>query len=354
MRGPKSVPIGVFPPRVSLMTTEPALAAATPFATLSPDTLLDAIDSLDVRTDGRLSALNSFENRVYQVGIEDAPPLIAKFYRPARWSDAAILEEHAFTRALADAEIPVAAPLEFHGRTLHHHGDFRFVLYPKLRGRAPEFDNDAALTWMGRFISRIHALGEQARYTERPALSVERLGDASQAWLAAHALIPPELLDAWQGTVARAMEHVRACFAQTGAVRQLRIHGDCHAGNVLWTDEGPWFVDFDDSCMGPAIQDLWLLLSGDRESMSRQLGAVLRGYRQFRDFNSRELQLIEALRTLRLIHYAAWIARRWDDPAFPVAFPWFGTPKYWQDRILELKEQIAAMEEEPLVPAALD
>jgi Ser/Thr protein kinase RdoA (MazF antagonist) len=348
----------LFVTRPDLMTPEQTPAtvatASTPFAALSPDTLLDALDSLGLRTDGRLSALNSFENRVYQIGIEDGEPLIAKFYRPARWSDAAILEEHAFTRELADKEIPVVAPLEFNRHTLHHHGDFRFVLYPRLRGRAPEFDDESALTWMGRFISRIHALGEQAAYAERPSLSIERLGDASEAWLAAHDLIPHELIDAWQGTVAHAMQHVRACFAQTEAVQQLRIHGDCHAGNVLWADDGPWFVDFDDTCMGPAIQDLWLLLSGDRDSMSRQLGAVLRGYRQFRDFSNTELQLIEALRTLRLIHYAAWIARRWDDPAFPVAFPWFGTPRYWQDRILELKEQIAAMEEEPLVAAGLD
>lgn len=334
--------------------TPPHTDAATPFATLSPDALLDAVDSLGLRTDGRLTALNSFENRVYQIGIEDAAPLIAKFYRPARWSDAAILEEHAFTQSLAEAELPVAAPLQFEGNTLHHRGDFRFALYPKLRGRAPEFDNDEALSWMGRFTARIHAVGEQADFAERPALTVERLGDDSQEWLSANALIPPELMDAWQGTVERAMTNVRACFAQTGALRQLRIHGDCHGGNILWADDGPWFVDFDDTCMGPAIQDLWLLLSGNRESMSRQLGAVLRGYRQFRDFDNRELQLIEALRTLRLIHYAAWIARRWSDPAFPIAFPWFGTPRYWQDRILELKEQISAMEEEPLVPAGLD
>lgn len=329
-------------------------SAQTPFSTLSPDALLDAIDALGLRTDGRLSPLNSFENRVYQIGIEDGEPLIAKFYRPARWSDAAILEEHAFTSALEQAEVPVVAPLEFAGRTLHHHGDFRFALYRRLRGRAPEFADEDILTWMGRFIARIHALGELADYRERPALSVARLGEESQAWLSTHELIPAELTDAWQGTVERALQDVRACFARAGALRTLRIHGDCHVGNVLWAKDGPWFVDFDDSCMGPAIQDIWLLLSGERESMSRQLGAVLRGYRQFRDFDNRELQLIEALRTLRLIHYAAWIARRWDDPAFPVAFPWFGTPRYWQDRILELKEQIAAMEEEPLEPAGLN
>lgn len=327
---------------------------ATPFATLTPDALLDAIDSLGLHTDGRISALNSFENRVYQVGIEDAPPLIAKFYRPERWSDDAILEEHAFTTALNAAEIPVVTPLMVQGHSLHHHGDFRFALYPRIRGRAPELSDANALTWMGRFIARTHAIGELAGFRARPTLSIERLGEESQAWIAAHALIPPELVDAWQGTVVRALQGVHACFARTGSVQHLRIHGDCHAGNVMWAEDGPWFVDFDDTCMGPAVQDIWLLLSGHREEMQQQLGAVLRGYEQFRDFDRRELQLVEALRTLRLVHYAAWIARRWHDPAFPVAFPWFGTPRYWQDRILELKEQIAAMDEEPLVPAGLD
>ncbi|GAB4062619.1 serine/threonine protein kinase [Uliginosibacterium sediminicola] len=324
--------------------------AVQPFSQLMPDALLDAIDSLGVRTDGRLHALNSFENRVYQVGIEDAPALIAKFYRPGRWSDAAILEEHAFTQQLAAAEIPVAAPLNFGGQSLHSHGEFRFALYPRMRGRAPELGDLDTLRWMGRFIARSHLVGEQQDYRVRQTFSVERFGSEALQWIAAQDLLPADIRDAWLGTAERALQGVKALFAQTGAVQQLRIHGDCHAGNVLW-DEGPCFVDFDDSCMGPAVQDLWLLLAGERDTRALQLGAVLRGYRQFRDFDLRELQLIEALRTLRLIHYAAWIGRRWLDPAFPRAFPWFGSQRYWQDRILELKEQIAAMEEEPLEPA---
>lgn len=331
------------------------LAADQPFAGLTPTALLDAIDSLGLVTDGRLHALNSFENRVYQVGIEAddgaATQLIAKFYRPARWSDALILEEHRFTRQLAAAEIQVAAPLVFANQTLHHAGGFRFALYPRLRGRPPELGSLETLGWMGRFIGRIHALGAQEPFTERPALSLERFGDEPLRWLASQDLVPPELRDAWLGTAERALQVARQRFAGVGALKTLRIHGDCHAGNILWADDGPWFVDFDDCCTGPAVQDLWLLLSGDREEMSQQLGAVLRGYRQFHDFDLRELALIEALRTLRLIHYAAWIGRRWHDPAFPVAFPWFGSARYWQDRILELKEQIAAMEEEPLFPA---
>lgn len=323
----------------------------TPFADLSPDTLLDAIDSLGVRTDGRLHALNSFENRVYQVGIEDGSTIIAKFYRPGRWRDETILEEHAFTLQLAEMELPVAAPLLFDEHSLHKHNDFRFALYPRIAGRAPELSDPQALTWMGRFIARVHNIGETSRFAARENLSVERLGTEANAWLEASKLIPEELREAWHASVTRALESARLIFEATQGVKHLRIHGDCHAGNILWNDDGPWFVDFDDACTGPAIQDLWLLLSGEREAMQQQLGAVLRGYRQFRDFDLRELALIEALRTLRLIHHAAWIGRRWNDPAFPRAFSWFGTQRYWQDRILELKEQIAAMDEPPLVPA---
>ncbi|GAA5169076.1 serine/threonine protein kinase [Viridibacterium curvum] len=337
-------------------STDHTASAEQPFASLTPSALLDAIDSLGLRTDGRLHALNSFENRVYQVGIEaddgsTAPMLIAKFYRPGRWSDAAIREEHRFTHQLADAEIQVAAPLAFGDETLHHVGDFRFALYPRLRGRPPELSDLDALTWMGRFIGRIHAVGARSTFRERPALSLTRFGDEPLQWLNTQDLVPPELREAWRITAERALQVARLRFADAGELRTLRIHGDCHAGNILWADDGPWFVDFDDCCSGPAVQDLWLLLSGEREAMSLQLGAVLRGYRQFHDFDLRELGLIEALRTLRLIHYAAWIGRRWHDPAFPIAFPWFGSARYWQDRILELKEQIAAMEEEPLQPA---
>ena len=320
-----------------------------PFTALTPDSVLDALDSIGLRGDGRLLALNSYENRVYQAGMEDGPPLVAKFYRPARWTDAAILEEHAFVATLAEREIPVVPALEINGHTLHLFNGFRFSVFTKQGGRAPELDNRDTLEWMGRFIGRIHAVGALETYRHRPTLDIHSFGEEPGAYLLAHDFIPAELIEVYRGVVAQALDGVRRCFERAGEVRALRLHGDCHAGNVLWTDAGPHFVDFDDSRMGPAIQDLWMLLSGERADMTRQLADLLAGYEDFYDFDPRELHLVEALRTLRLIHYAAWIARRWDDPAFPVAFPWFNTQRYWQDRILELREQIALMDEPPLV-----
>ncbi len=321
------------------------------FAGLTPDMVLDAVDSLGLRTDGRLLALNSYENRVYQVGLEDSAPLVAKFYRPARWPDAAILEEHAFVSELAEREIPVVPALRLNEHTLHSHGGFRFSIFAKHGGRAPELDQRGTLEWMGRFIGRIHAVGAIAPYQQRPTLDIDSFGVEPSTFLLSHDFIPPDLSEVYRGVVALALDGVQRCFDRAGAVNQLRLHGDCHIGNVLWTDAGPHFVDFDDSRMGPAVQDLWMLLSGERNDMTRQLADLLAGYEDFHDFDPRELHLIEALRTLRLIHYAAWIARRWDDPAFPAAFPWFNTQRYWQDRILELREQIALMDEPPLWPA---
>ncbi len=318
------------------------------FAGLTPDHVLDAVDSLGLRSDGRLLALNSYENRVYQVGMEDGAPIVAKFYRPQRWSDASILEEHAFVSDLASREIPVVPALTMHDRTLHTYADFRFSVFAKHGGRAPELDNPATLEWLGRFIGRIHAVGAIAPYQHRPTLDIVSFGEEPSAYLLNHDFIPIELVEVYRGVVAQALDGVRHCFDHAGAVASLRLHGDCHIGNVLWTDAGPHFVDFDDSRMGPAVQDLWMLLSGERNEMTRQLADLLAGYEDFHDFDPRELHLIEALRTLRLIHYAAWIARRWDDPAFPAAFPWFNTQRYWQDRILELREQIALMDEPPL------
>ncbi|MFC5301423.1 serine/threonine protein kinase [Azospira restricta] len=321
-----------------------------PYATLTPDRVLDAIEAAGLAPDGRLLALNSFENRVYQVGIEDGPPLIAKFYRPGRWPDAAILEEHAFLAELAAEEIPVVPPLPFaDGSTLAHHGPFRLALFPRRGGRAPELGDAATREWMGRFLGRIHVVGRRRAFAARPALDIASFGEEPRDWLVEHGALPPELFAAWKGTIDIALDGVRHAFARAGDVTTLRLHGDCHLGNVLWTDDGPHFVDFDDSRMGPAVQDLWMLLSGERLEMQAQLQDVLAGYEDFCEFDRRELHLVEALRTLRLIHYAAWIARRWDDPAFPAAFPWFGTAHYWQSRILELKEQIAAMDEPPLV-----
>ncbi len=329
--------------------------SGVPYAGLTPDTVLDALESLDLRCDGRQMALNSYENRVYQVGIEGDLPLIAKFYRPQRWSDAQILEEHSFAAELAESEIPVVAPLLLNGATLHHFSGFRFALFPRRGGRTPELENPDTLEWLGRFLGRIHAIGGTRPFTTRPTLDAGSFGRESRDWLLADQVIPHELRLPWQGAADLALEHVAHCYERAGQIALIRLHGDCHPGNVLWVEEGPergpHFVDLDDARMAPAIQDLWMLLPGDREAAAQALGSLIKGYEDFCDFDDRELHLIEALRTLRLMHHSAWIARRWQDPAFPAAFPWFASPRYWQDRILELKEQVALMQEAPVRPA---
>jgi len=319
------------------------------YASLDPVVVLDAIETVGLRGDGRLLTLNSYENRVYQVWLEDNSSVVVKFYRPGRWSAAQIAEEHAFAKELAEREIPVVAPL-LHGTFK----EFIFAVYPRRGGRTPELDNPKVLEWIGRFLGRIHAVGATRPFVERPALNPQTFGAEPRAWLLEHNCVPAELLDAWKAITEQALSAVGRGFSLAGDPGQIRLHGDCHPGNILWTDgmegAGPHFVDLDDARMGPAAQDLWMLLSGDRATQTRALSDVLSGYEDFMEFDRRELNLVEALRTLRLIHYSAWIARRWDDPAFPAAFPWFNTTRYWQDRILELREQIALMDEEPLSP----
>jgi Ser/Thr protein kinase RdoA (MazF antagonist) len=321
-----------------------------PFSALDPQRVLEAVESVGLHGDGRLLALNSYENRVYRVGRDDGPPVVVKFYRPQRWTDAAILEEHAFVAELAEREVPVVPARVLEGRTLHEFEGFRFSVFPSRGGRAPELDDSATLEWIGRFIGRIHAIGATAAYEQRPTLNIETFGREPRNWLLEHGFIPRELLAAWTSVVDQALDGVARCYERAGTLPLLRLHGDCHGGNVLWTSDGPHFVDFDDSRMGPAVQDLWMLLSGDRHEMVRQMADVLAGYEDFCDFDPRQLYLVEGLRTLRLIHYSAWLAMRWDDPAFPAAFPWFNTQRYWQDRILELREQVALMDEPPLWP----
>jgi Ser/Thr protein kinase RdoA (MazF antagonist) len=316
---------------------------AHPYSRLTPDLVLDAVAAAGLAPDGRLLTLNSYENRVYQVGMDDGTMAVAKFYRPGRWTGAQIDEEHAFAFELREHEVPVVAPshsLEFDG--------FRVAIYPRRGGRTPELGDPKTLEWIGRFIARIHAVGSSRKFSHRPALDIETFGHEPRAFLLQSGLVPLDLRPAWEAATAQALQGVARCYERAGAVKAIRLHGDCHVGNILWTHEGPHFVDLDDARMGPAIQDLWMLLSGDRGSMTRQMLDVLAGYGQFMRFDEREMHLLEALRTLRLIHYSAWIARRWDDPAFPAAFPWFDTQRYWQDRILELREQIALMEEPPL------
>ena len=319
-----------------------------PYAALTPEAVLDAVGTIGPRPDGRLLSLNSYENRVYQVWLDDGQVIVVKFYRPERWTREQILEEHAFALELAEREVPVVAPLSFRQNTLFKAGEFFFAAYPRRGGRPPNLEDPKVLEWIGRFIGRIHAVGSSKPFQLRPSLNPETFGREPREWLLKNASIPADLLDSWKAVTSQALQGVSRNFAAAGAVRQIRLHGDCHPGNILWTDDGPHFVDLDDARTGPAMQDLWMLLSGDRAGMSKGLHDVLAGYQQFMDFDRRELLIVEALRTLRLLHYSYWIARRWDDPAFPAAFPWFGTTRYWQDRILELKEQIALMEEPPL------
>jgi Ser/Thr protein kinase RdoA (MazF antagonist) len=321
---------------------------APPYQTLTPEVVLDAVETCGYRCDGRQYALNSYENRVYQVWLDDDSMLVAKFYRPQRWSDPAILEEHTYSQELASREIPVVPPLAINGTTLHQHGGFRFALFPRRPGRAPELDRAEVLQWIGRFMGRIHAVGATKPFRQRPRIDIASFGEAPSRFVLENGFVPDDLKPAYQAIVRDALTGVRGCYAAAGRVKDIRLHGDCHAGNILWTDDGPHFVDFDDCRSGPAVQDLWMLLSGDREAMALQLTDVLRGYRKFHDFDPRELRLIEALRTLRMIHYAGWLALRWHDPAFPASFPWFNTQRYWQDQILALREQCAAMDEPPL------
>ena len=331
-----------------------------PYESLTPDTVLDALDTLGLPGDGRMMALSSYENRVYQVGLEDRSNLVVKFYRPGRWSDAQILEEHAFSAELAEAEVPAVAPLEYNGSTLHHHAGFAFSVSPYRGGRPPELDDFEVLEWIGRFLARIHSVGAARPFEVRPALDLQSFGIASRDWLLAHHMVPLDVQKEWQAACDVAIEMIASTALSTGAngqfdseLRALRVHGDCHPGNILWTpterpDGGPHFVDLDDARTGFAVQDLWMLLSGDRAQRTGQLSGLLDGYEQFRDFDRRELALIEPLRTLRLLHYSAWLARRWRDPIFPINFPWFGSSDYWKEQIQMLQDQCEAMEEEPL------
>ncbi len=320
------------------------------FRQLSPDAVLDAVESKGYICDGHLLALNSYENRVYQVGIEGEEPIIAKFYRPARWSDAAIEEELGFTAELSEAEIPVIAPLiDQQGQMLHHHQVYRFSLYPRRGGHAPELDNPEHLEQLGRLIARIHNVGATKPFEQRKVLNSDLLGELPRAYVLQSGMIPAGLETAYATLTEDLLLLVDACYQRAGQVATLRIHGDCHPGNILNRGEQFYILDFDDSCTGPAIQDLWMFLSGDRQNMTTGLLDVLEGYTQFREFNPAELNLLEALRTLRQIHYTAWIAKRWEDPAFPQSFPLFDTPRYWENHILELREQMALMQEAPIV-----
>ena len=336
-----------------------------PYTALTPDVVQDALASVGLWGDGRMTALNSFENRVYQAHLESPhdghAQVVVKFYRPQRWSDAQIAEEHALAEALATAEIPAVPPLCLAGQTLHHFNGFAFSVSPRRGGRRPELENFEVLEWIGRYLARIHTVGAQQPFVSRPALNAVTFAHEPRDWLMQHHMIAPEVQTAWSAALGEALAIIEshpclAAAAQTDpeAIQTLRLHGDCHPGNILWTPEGepgagPHFVDLDDARTGPAVQDLWMLLSGERPQQNQQLGALLDGYETLRPFDRRELALIEPLRTLRLIHYSAWLARRWEDPIFPINFPWFGSRDYWQGQVDMLVEQIEEMQKPPLV-----
>lgn len=336
-----------------------------PFSALTPDFVLDALESAGLIGDGRLMALNSYENRVYLAHLEPGTPLadahsavVLKFYRPGRWSLEQIDEEHQFALELMEKEVPVVAPLTVQGRTIHQHEGFYFSVSPRRGGRSPELDDSETLEWIGRFLGRMHIVGARAPFAHRPAVDLTSYGVESRKWLLEHGTLPLEVEREWAEASQTAIDLMGSFEGLAGPSnslpRQLRLHADCHAGNILWTPVdgpggGPHFVDLDDCRTGPAVQDLWMLLSGERSDRQRQLGTLLDGYEQMREFDRRELILIEPLRTLRMIHYSAWIARRWQDPAFPAAFHGFGTPDYWRGQIHSLTEQVEAMEMPPLV-----
>ncbi len=320
-----------------------------PFETLTPDFLMDAIESQGYQCDGRNLALNSYENRVYQIGLEDSEPIIAKFYRPDRWSDHQILEEHAFTNELAEQELPIVAPLKIKGESLFHYKNFRISLFERKGGHAPELDYQNNLLILGRLLARIHSIGATAAFQYRPAITSKNYGHDSVKFISDN-FIPAELKLAYDSLTRDVLNALEQSISRAGSVQSIRVHGDCHAGNMLWRDDNPNFVDFDDSRMAPAIQDIWMLLSGSREQQGIQLNKILDGYFEFYDFDMTELHLIEVFRTLRIMHYSAWLARRWSDPAFPHSFPWFNTTRYWEEHILELREQFSALNEPAIRP----
>jgi Ser/Thr protein kinase RdoA (MazF antagonist) len=318
------------------------------FERLTPDMIMDAVESCGYISDGRLLALNSYENRVYQVGIENAEPFIAKFYRPKRWTSEQIHEEHQFCFQLQEQELPVVCPLiNRDGNSLHCHSGFQFSLYPRRGGHAPELDNLDNLFILGRLLGRFHGIGSVSDFKARPKLDIQTFGWQAYEFISEH-FIPAELSPAYDSLLPDVLNKCQCILDDFGKINWIRVHGDCHSGNILWRDDNPHFVDFDDARMAPAVQDLWMLLSGDRHEQKAQMAELVEGYSEFNTFDLRELALIEVLRTLRIIHHSAWIGRRWSDPAFPRAFPWFDSARFWSDQILTLREQFAALDESPL------
>ena len=323
-------------------------AEETPYFGLGPDLILNALDHVGWKTTGKLMPLNSFENRVYQIGVYDEDrefDVVAKFYRPGRWSQNQLLEEHKFTFDLSEFELPVIAPIKINQESLFKVGKFQFAVFEKKGGRAPNLEDDSVLSWIGRLIGRIHAVSATQSFRYRPSMSTGQFGREPVEFIINNGVMPAELREAYEGLVDLALMAIDGALKRAEDSSFIRLLGDCHPGNILWMEDGPSFVDLDDAVMGPAIQDLWMLLSGDRESMAMQLRKVLIGYEQFMTFDYQQVALIEPLRTLRIINYAGWLAQRWNDPAFQLAFPWFGSQRYWEEHLGHIREQIGLMQE---------
>jgi Ser/Thr protein kinase RdoA (MazF antagonist) len=339
---------------IVMLSVKPAMIAKShavdvkPFTGLTPEVVLDAAASVGLDVDGRLFALNSYENRVYQLGAAQGA-LVLKFYRPARWTDEQIAEEHELTAELAAAELPVAAPVRIGGRTLFEYQDFRFAAFPWMRGRPPELDAPEARPILGRTLGRMHRIGALRPFRSRPAITVQRLGWEARAQVLESDLLPEALHERYAGVSGALLERIEQIYTECGPVPSIRIHGDCHLGNLLWNEQGPVCVDLDDCAMGPRIQDLWMMLSGSADEQQRQWNELLEGYQQFADLDFIELRLVEPLRALRMLHHAAWVSHRWSDPAFPRAFPWIGEQRYWERYIGDLLEQVAAIDDPPLL-----
>jgi len=315
------------------------------FTSLSPDLILDGLESVGFTVDSGLLALNSYENRVYQFHDEQLIKYVTKFYRPERWSKDEILEEHTFSLELEKQELPIVAPLVVNGRSLFEFKGYHFAVFPCRGGRIFEVDNLDQLEWMGRFVGRIHAVAAQKTFSHRSSFTVDEMLYQAREIILTSGFVPQSLSLPF---VTILDQVIAVAVQQYKPKKEIRLHGDCHAGNILWTDAGPHFVDFDDCRTGPAIQDLWMMLSGDRQQQLLQLDTLLMGYEEFFTFETNQLVLIESLRTMRMVNYMAWLCKRWKDPAFPRNFPWFEEEKYWEQQILILKEQMSALQQAPL------
>jgi Ser/Thr protein kinase RdoA (MazF antagonist) len=320
------------------------------FYSLTPDHVLDALESVGFEPQAALLGLNSYENRVYQFrdypdqnGLEKR--FVVKFYRPARWTDEQILEEHIFCQKLVENEIPVVAPISINQQTLFKFDQYRFAVFESKGGRNPNLDDKDTLIWIGRFIGRIHLLGEAENYQHRPTLTLQNFGFESAQYLLKQNFIPSHIREAYKVVSEQILEHCQQVFNQFGPTNNIRLHGDCHPSNVMWTDDGPHFVDFDDSRMGPAIQDLWMLVNDNSDRT--QWNHLIEGYEDFREFDDREFLLVEPLRAMRMLHYSAWLAQRWEDPSFKHNFPWFNETRYWEEQVLSLKEQLSELQHKP-------